>query len=104
MARRWGTRLVACMALALFRTSALAVTYVYVSAAEEGDIGMYRMQADGSLQPGPRFKAEKLVMPMTVSRDQRWLVAAVRSKPYLAYTYAIHRASGALQLVSTGPL
>lgn len=82
----------------------MAVNYVYVSAAEEGDIVMYRMQPDGSLQPGPRFKAEKLVMPMTVSRDQRWLVAAVRSKPYLAYTYAIHRASGALQLLSSGPL
>jgi len=104
MGKRWRTRLVACMALALLSTSAIAVTYVYVSAAEEGDIGMYRLQADGSLQPGPRFKADKLVMPMTVSRDNRWLLAAVRSKPYLAYTYSIHRASGALQLVSTGPL
>ena len=42
---------------------ALAGTFVYVSNAEDGDIGMYKLQAEGSLQPGQRFKAEKLVMP-----------------------------------------
>jgi len=83
---------------------AMAVTFVYVSNAEEGDIGLYLMQPDGALQLGARYKAEKLVMPMAVSRDKRFLVAAVRSKPYLAYTYSIHRSTGALQLVSTGPL
>jgi 6-phosphogluconolactonase len=82
----------------------MAVTFVYVSNADDGDIGMYRLMADGALQPGPRFKADKVVMPMTVSRDKRWLIAAVRNKPYLAYTYSIHRTSGALQLMSTGPL
>ncbi len=81
-----------------------AATYVYVSNAEDGDIGQYTMQADGSLQPGQRFKAEKVVMPMTVSPDKRFLVAAVRSKPFLAYTYSIDPATGALKLVGTGPL
>ena len=37
----------------------LAGTFVYVSNAEDGDIGMYKLQAEGSLQPGQRFKAEK---------------------------------------------
>src|SRR5438094_9630615 len=83
---------------------ALAATFVYVSNAEDGDIGMYTLQSDGSLQPGQRFKAEKVVMPMTVSPDKRYLVAAVRSKPFSAYTYSIDRASGALKLVGTGPL
>ena len=83
---------------------ALAATFVYVSNAEDGDIGMYTLQADGSLQPGQRFKAEKLVMPMAVSADKRFLVAAVRSKPFQAYSYAIDKASGALNLVGTGPL
>jgi 6-phosphogluconolactonase len=83
---------------------ALAATFVYVSNAEDGDIGMYSLQSDGSLHPGPRYKAEKIVMPMTVSPDKRYLVAAVRSKPFSAYTYAIDRASGALKLVGTGPL
>jgi 6-phosphogluconolactonase len=82
----------------------LAGTFVYVSNAEDGDIGMYTLQADGSLQPGPRFKAAKLVMPMAVSPDKRFLIAAVRSKPYEAYTYAIDKKSGALKLVGKGPL
>jgi 6-phosphogluconolactonase len=43
-------------------------------------------------------------MPMTVSPDKRFLVAAVRSKPFSAYTYSIDRATGALNLVATGPL
>ncbi len=83
---------------------AQAATFVYVSNAEDGDIGVYTMQPDGSLQPGPRVKAEKVVMPMTVSPDKRVLVAGVRSKPFSAYTYSIDRASGALTLVGTGPL
>ena len=83
---------------------ALAATFVFVSNAEDGDIGMYTLQPDGSLHPGERFKAEKLVMPMAVSPDKRLLIAAVRSKPYRAYTYGIDAGSGALKLVGTGPL
>ena len=83
---------------------ALAGTFVYVSNAEDGDIGMYTLQADGSLQPGQRFKAAKLVMPMAVSPDKRFLIAAVRSKPFQAYSYSIDKSSGALNLVGTGTL
>ena len=83
---------------------ALAGTFVYVSNAEDGNIGMYTLQADGSLQPGQRFKAEKLVMPMAVSPDKRFLIAAVRSKPFQAYSYSIDKSSGALNLVGTGAL
>src|SRR5436190_22559610 len=82
----------------------LAGTFVYVSNAEDGDIGMYTLQADGSLQPGQRFKAAKLVMPMAVSPDKRFLVAAVRSNPFQAYSYSIDKSSGALNLVGTGTL
>ena len=83
---------------------ALAGTFVYVSNAEDGDIGMYALQPDGSLRAGPRFKAEKIVMPMAVSPDKHFLIAAVRSKPYQAYSYSIDPGSGALKLVGTGPL
>ncbi|HEY3100965.1 MAG TPA: beta-propeller fold lactonase family protein [Methylomirabilota bacterium] len=83
---------------------AFAATFVYVSNAEDGDIGMYTLNADGSLQPGQRFKAEKIVMPMTVSPDKRFLIAAVRSKPFSAYTYSIDSGTGALKLIGTGPL
>jgi 6-phosphogluconolactonase len=82
----------------------LAGTFVYISNAEDGDIGMHTLQADGSLQPGPRFKAAKLVMPMAVSPDKRVLIAAVRSKPFQAYSYSIDKSSGALNLVGTGTL
>jgi 6-phosphogluconolactonase len=81
-----------------------AATFVYVSNAEDGDIGMYALQADGSLQPGPRVAAAKVVMPMAVSPDKRFLIAAVRSKPFEAYSYAIDKSSGALSLVGKGPL
>src|SRR6185503_12616165 len=83
---------------------ALAATFVYVSNADDGTIGMYTLQADGSLQPGVRVDAAKVVMPMAVSPDKRFLIAAVRSKPYEAYTYAIDKKTGALKLVGKGPL
>src|SRR3954451_5941884 len=83
---------------------ALAATFVYVSNADDGDIDVYALQADGSLQAGPRVPAAKVVMPMAVSPDKRFLIAAVRSKPYQAYTYSIDKSSGALNLVGTGTL
>jgi 6-phosphogluconolactonase len=91
--------------LCLFSSTHLAAaTFVYVSNAEDGDIGMYTLRSDGALQPGQRFKADKMVMPMTVSPDKRFLVAAVRNKPFAAYTYTIDRKSGALQHIGSGPL
>ncbi|HWM43698.1 MAG TPA: beta-propeller fold lactonase family protein, partial [Burkholderiales bacterium] len=83
---------------------AAAATFVYVSNAEDGDIGLYTLRVDGSLQPGQRFKAGPMVMPMSVSPDKRFLVAAVRAKPFSAYTYSIDRGTGALKQVGSGPL
>src|ERR1700746_1936600 len=82
----------------------LAGTFVYVSNAEDGDIGMDTLQADGLLQPGQRFKATKLVMPMARGPDKRCLIAAARSNPFQAYSYSIAKSSGALNLVGTGTL
>jgi 6-phosphogluconolactonase len=87
-----------------FASPAPAATFVYVSNAEDGDIGTYTLQSDGSLKPGPRVKAQNLVMPMTVSPDKRFLIAAARSKPYQAYSYAIDPRSGELKPVGTGAL
>ena len=81
-----------------------AATYVYVSNAEDGTIGMYTMANDGTLKPGAAVEAGKLVMPMNVSPDKRFLFAAVRSKPLSAVSYTIDRATGALKLVAKGPL
>ena len=78
--------------------------YVYVSNAEDGDIGLYTLEGDGKLMPGPRFKAAKPVMPLAVSPDKRFLVAAVRSSPPLAWSYRVDPASGGLEPIGSGPL
>jgi 6-phosphogluconolactonase len=98
------TPLLAVLLSVAMSAPAMAATFVYVSNAEDGEIGTYTLQADGSLQPGPRVAAAKIVMPMTVSPDKRFLVAAVRSKPFEAYTYGIDKSSGALTLIGKGPL
>src|SRR5262250_406858 len=82
----------------------LAGTFVYVSNADDGDIGVYSVQTDGSLKPGPRAKAANVVMPMAVSPDRRFLYAAARSKPYTVYVYSIDKATGALTPSFNAPL
>ena len=84
--------------------AAHAAAYVYVSNGEDGDIGMYTMASDGTLKLGGRVEAGKLVMPMSVSPDKRFLFAAVRTKPFTAVTYAIDRKTGALTQRAKGPL
>jgi 6-phosphogluconolactonase len=84
--------------------AAHAATYVYVSNAEDGNIGVYTMEGDGTLKPQGRVEAGKLVMPMSVSPDKRFLYAAVRTKPYTVITYSIDRKTGAPKELSRGPL
>ena len=98
---------VKCLGLSAFIMAAGAAhgaTYVYVSNAEDGNIGMYAMESDGTLKPGPRVPAGKIVMPMAVSPDKRFLFAAIRTKPFSAVTYAIDPKSGTLKELSRGPL
>src|SRR5258706_13150870 len=89
---------------ALASTSALAATFVYVSNAEDGEIGAYSMQADGALKPLARTQAGKVVMPMAVSPNRRLLYAASRSKPYTVHVYSIDPGSRAGKPPSTAPL
>jgi 6-phosphogluconolactonase len=91
-------------ALVTLPGAAPAATFVYVSNAEDGTVGTYRMQPDGALQPGPRVDAGKVVMPMAVSPDKRFLFAAVRTKPFTVITYAIDRQTGGLTQHSAAPL
>jgi 6-phosphogluconolactonase len=85
-------------------TPARAGTFVYVSNAEDGDIGIYSMQPNGALQPGARAAAAKIVMPMAVSPDRRFLYAAARSKPFSVHAFAIDAGTGALHPLSVSPL
>ena len=78
--------------------------HVYVSNAADGDIGSYRMGADGSLQPGVRYKAGAAVGPLAVSPDRRFLYAALRSQPFSVCVWAIDRASGELRPLAVSPL
>jgi 6-phosphogluconolactonase len=91
-------------ALASPAAGALAASFVYVSNAEDGDIGAYAMQADGKLAEIARFAAAKVVMPMAVSPNKRFLYAHSRSKPYSVGVYSIDRRSGALRIVADAPL
>jgi 6-phosphogluconolactonase len=88
----------------LVGAASYAATFVYVSNADDGDIGTYRLLDSGELQPGARAKAASVVMPMAVSPDRRFLYAAARSKPYSVYVYSIDRGTGALTQVATSPL
>ena len=85
-------------------TPALAGTFVYVSNAEDGDIATYAMRPDGALTVGARVAAAKIVMPMAVSPDRRFLYAGVRSKPFSVHAYSIDAGTGALSPLSVSPL
>ena len=95
---------VAAMASLVGGATVSAATFVYVSNADDGDIGVYRMLDSGELQPGAHAKAASVVMPMVVSPDRRFLYAASRSKPYLVHVYSIDRNTGALTPLATSPL
>jgi 6-phosphogluconolactonase len=71
----------ALSALMTLAGAARGATFDYASNAEDGNIGIYALQPDGNLLPASRVDAAKLVMPMSVSLDKRFLYAAVRSKP-----------------------
>ncbi|MCJ7837616.1 MAG: lactonase family protein [Burkholderiales bacterium] len=81
-----------------------AASYVYVSNGADGDIGCYRMQADGTLEPHARVRASEFVGPLAVSPDARFLYAAVRSQPFSLHAYSIAPDSGALTPLSVTPL
>src|SRR5258708_12009344 len=89
----------AALLVLLCRAPALAGTFVYVSSAEDGDIGVYSLQPDGSLQPGARAAAAKIVMPLAVSPHRRFLSARARSHPFSPYTHPISTNRAALNHV-----
>src|SRR5689334_20115968 len=82
----------------------MAATFVYVSNAEDGDIGIHTLQPDGSLQARGRVPAGKPVGPLAASPDRKYLYASVRSKPFTAHAFAIDPKTGGLKPVAAGPL
>jgi 6-phosphogluconolactonase len=98
------------LALALvFAIGAISIcaakTFVYVSNAQDGNIDAYSMDTStGALTPIGKAEASKLVMPMTVSPNEKHLYAVVRSPPPHVLTYAIDSATGALTQKASAPL
>ena len=80
------------------------MSFVYVSNAEDGDIGLYTLRAGGKLEPGARFKAARPLGPMSVSPDKRFLAAAVRAQPYTVHIFEIHPKDGRLTPLAIAPL
>lgn len=83
----------------------VAKTFVYVSNAQDGNIDAYIMDTStGVLTPIGKAEAAKLVMPMTVSPNKKYLYAVIRSQPVQVLTYAIDPATGALTQKASAPL
>ncbi|MGB8038033.1 MAG: beta-propeller fold lactonase family protein [Pseudolabrys sp.] len=83
----------------------MAKTFVYVSNAQDGNIDTYNMDmSTGALTPVGKTEAAKLVMPMTLSPDKKYLYAVIRSQPTRVLTYAINPATGALTQKASAPL
>jgi 6-phosphogluconolactonase len=86
-------------------------TVVYVSNAGSKEIYVLAMNRDnGELTlldkvpvPGTD-KPSPTSMPMAVTPDKRFILAALRSEPFPASSFAIDRATGRLTLLATTPL
>jgi 6-phosphogluconolactonase len=101
-----GASLALALMFAIGTTSlAAAKTFVYVSAAQDGNIDAYALDAgSGALTPIGKAEAAKLVMPMAVSPDKKHLYAVVRSQPLRVLSYAIDPATGTLAQKASAPL
>ena len=74
---------------------AFAKTFVYVSNAQDGNIDAYTLdKSNGSLTTIGKADAGKLVMPMAVSPNKKFLYAVMRSEPFRVTTYAIDPETG----------
>lgn len=100
--RLWGPLIAAVVSAGA--GAAHARTVVYVASAEDGDIHAYSLAADGTLTAIESVSVGRLVAPMAVSPDRRFLYAAVRSKPYAVHAFAIDPGTGALASHGVAPL
>jgi len=89
---------------AAIMNSTYSKTFVYISSAEDADIGTYELLPTGELLAGARVKAAPLVMPMAINAKSKLLYAASRSKPFTVFVYRIDSANGALTLLDSSPL
>jgi len=86
---------------ALASSSTLAATFVYVSNAEDGEIGAYSMQADGALQAPRAHAGGESGDADGGEPEPAPALRASRSKPYTVHVYSIDPGTGALKPLST---
>jgi 6-phosphogluconolactonase len=90
---------------ALIAPQAQAKTFVYVSCADDAEIAILEMNlGNGDLRLIGKAKAGKVVMPMAVSPDRRFLYASIRSVPFSVASYSIDSDKGELTHLATVPL
>jgi 6-phosphogluconolactonase len=84
---------------------AAEVIAVYVSNADSGEIGVYRLDAArGELAPLQTVPVGGQVMPLALGPDRRFLYAARRSDPLEVLSFAIDPKSGELAALGAAPL
>lgn len=84
-------------------------TFVYVANSRSLTISVLQLREDGELTPVaevpvPSSPPPPESLPLAISRDQRFLYAALRTEPYSAVTFAIDPTGGGLTYVGSGPL
>ncbi len=104
----------AIMAMLLITALAVATahadTFAYVGNADSNDISVFRIEpGTGAMTPvetAPLVGVEKpgSSTPLAVSPDHRFLLAAVRSQPHVAVSFAIDAKTGRLKYLGSGPL
>ncbi|MBH5403033.1 lactonase family protein [Bradyrhizobium sp. CNPSo 4010] len=87
----------------------MAETFAYVGNADSNDISVFKMSENGemTLVQTAAFKGVEKPgssTPLAITPDRRVLIAAIRSQPYLAVSFAIDAKTGELSHLGNGPL
>ncbi|WP_025032770.1 lactonase family protein [Bradyrhizobium sp. DOA9] len=87
----------------------MAETFAYVGNADSNDISVFKMSESGEMTPvqTAAFKGVEKPgssTPLAITPDRRVLIAAIRSQPYLAVSFAIDPRTGELSHLGAGPL
>lgn len=84
---------------------AQAATFVYVSNADSQEISVLEFdRSQGQLKPVETVPVAGQVMPLAVSRDKKFLYAALRSQPFRVASFAIDASTGRLRKLGEAPL
>lgn len=103
------TALVTALALVSGARAGMAETFAYVGNADSNDISVFKIAESGEMTPVQTAAftgVEKpgSSTPLAITPDHRFLIAGVRSQPFLAVSFAIDPKTGLLSQIGKGPL